>query len=256
MQNQPPEIGAWLAQNAEAVFDDEGAGEHLSDEHLAALVDNQEALSPEDIAHLGRCTECATIAAELYRSRSNIVPLRPRSTWMRRVSMLAATAAAIAGVIVLAPPSDEFRTKGTRATVHADVALLAVNSSGLRDLRDGDSLTIGDRIAFRYGNVEGRHKNLTVLAWDGIKVRWFYPEAEGGAPIAIRSGPAARNIRLPFDIKIGGNYRAGKLIVVAAFDTPPSKLAAALKAEQGGAPRAESSSNTRRFTLQLKAPVP
>ncbi|MEQ9500203.1 MAG: hypothetical protein RIT81_25235 [Deltaproteobacteria bacterium] len=209
---------AWLREHHDALAGD-AEGEHLDDARLAQIADAGEALTAEELQHLARCAECREVHAAL--SRSNVVPLRRR--W---VSLGVAGLAAAAAVLIMLRPTEDtgYRAKGEAHELGvASVALIATSTAGARrDLREGDEIRRGERLGFRYGN-PGDHRTLTVLGWDGYKVRWFYPERASGAAAEIE--PGALNRRLPFDVVIDEDFQEGPLEIRAAFDADPDAMA-------------------------------
>ncbi len=227
----PKDVEALFERGASALFDDASEGEHISDERVAILADQGGAMTPEEIAHVARCAECAEVVGGVLAAKPGNAIRRGRGAhWARRAPLLVAVAAAAGVLFVALPREDGLRSKGGLEATTADVALVAIGRERKRDLRTGGTVRLDEQIGFKYGNVEGEHATLTIAGWDGRRVHWYYPERADEAPPRIEGGPAAQGLRLPFDIKLEG-YPKGALRIIAAFDTEPAAVAAALESE-------------------------
>ncbi|MBI4822170.1 MAG: hypothetical protein HY791_38280 [Deltaproteobacteria bacterium] len=227
---------------------DEG---HISDEVLAAAADRGRVLSGEQVTHLSACGECrAALAAA--SGRGTVTELGSRRGPL--VALAAAASIAFFVGVRTEVPADrsEPRSKGAAVSGEAEVKLLAISERGARDLADGGFIRLDERIGFVYGNPEGRHSRLSILGWDGEEIHWYYPELSGQPGVTIERGPAARSVRLPFDIALGEAHRRGKLTVAAAFDLAPDALAMKLRA--GGQIDLPSVSVFRLSVTQANAP--
>jgi hypothetical protein len=207
-------------------FENEPKGEHLADDALAAKIDHGEPFTELERAHLVSCRECRNIAGMLLRARpsqAEVVPLFQRRSTFAGLAAIAATMALLTWMVSL-PPDDDYGRKGSSAQLTAEVSLLATDAAGARrDLASGDRLRTTDRLGFRYGNPAGEHRTLTIVGWDGAKVHWYHPESPRDAAPAIKAGPEAIAVRMPFDVELS-DHAPGKLVVMAAFDLDP-KLA-------------------------------
>jgi hypothetical protein len=226
----------WLEANAPDVLDDdrEAEGPHIDDARFAKLVDAAEVLDPQELGHLGRCGACRAVAGSLLET----IPARPEpeaepwwSRWWRPVPLSLAAAALAGLVFVVARSPDDLQARGdeTRDFAAPTVAILAKGADGWRVAEDGHTVTLGARLGFRYGNVTGAAKTITVLAYDGARVHWFYPEKTGDPAQELKSGKDAVNVRLPYDIVLDAEHRAGALTIAAGFDVDPVALASRLK---------------------------
>jgi hypothetical protein len=123
-------------------------------------------------------------------------------------------------------------------TGDADLAFYAIDSAGRsRNLDEGARVSLADRLVFVYGNPAGAHRQLTVLGWDGGAVHWYSPGKEGGTSDSLESGPGAIGRRLPFEVRLAGDHRAGRLAIVAGFDVDPADLASRLRTGKALDPR-------------------
>ncbi|MEQ9498056.1 MAG: hypothetical protein RIT81_14390 [Deltaproteobacteria bacterium] len=251
-------IHEWLEANARDVLDDdhEAEGPHIEDTRFAKLVDAAEVLTQREIRHLGRCGACRAVAGSLLET----VPARPEveaepwwSRWWRPVPLSLAAAALAGLVFVVARSPDTLQTRGneTRDFAAPTVAILAKGADGWRVTDDGQSVALGARLGFRYGNVAGAAKTITVLAYDGARLHWFYPEKAGEPAQALETGEDAVNVRLPYDIVLDDEHRAGELTIAIGFDVEPVELASRLKAGEIGDTR---STFVRRLTVKEATP--
>ena len=239
--SKPNHVERWLRRHRTAFFDDPApADPHVAEERIAGALEGRVQLNRREHHHLGRCTECRYVAAELA---PEVTFSEPSASWGDRVRawlqppvpLLAGALAAIAIVwIVLPQAADDtgYRARGVdeQAVTPASVALVATSTDGMRrDVRSGDALRLSDRIGFRYGNPAGAYSNLTVVGWDGEEIHWYYPEAASHPPQPIRSDPQALGLRLPFDIRLRDKHKAGRLVVVAEFDADPVTVAESLQ---------------------------
>lgn len=227
----------------------------MNHEHARLLIDRQTSEGTTDElrelrTHLRECAECRRYydrmveleqaleqnepvsraqEARMLALGAPVLELRARpSSWKWKALALAA---GIAAAIALFPPfaaEDKFRsTSGESPTLASEAIFLAIKpGASPRELRDGATLFAGEHLALRYSNTTSEFQSLTVLGWDGEKVQWYYPSSESGSPQAIASGPDARAVALPLDIRVEAE---GALTLVAAFDVTPRHLAEQLK---------------------------
>ncbi len=236
---------AELADSASDLFRD-GDGAHLDDALIEARVSAGEGFGPAELAHLAACTECRTVlalAAQATAEPGEVLPFTapaPRRRGNRSLGWLAAAVVVVgAGLATwrLVPAESGYTHKGSAGELSPEVTFLATDTNGARrDVRERGTVFLDERLGFKYGNPAGRHRTLTVLGWDGERIHWYYPEAEGGAPFQVESGAMA--VRLPFDIALRPDHRPGRLTVVGAFDVDPAALAAELRS--GETPRGAS----------------
>ncbi len=225
-----------LHTHARAALDDEAEGPHLDDERLAQAAEGTRPLQRSERVHLSHCAECRDVlaAASMAAPRPAAQVITPRR-WLRTaVPILAAAAGALFMVSRGSAPktTSEYQVRGQQGgpAEAASVTFLATDPDGRRrDLVQGATVRYGERLGFRYGNPNGAAQTVTLLGWDGQTVHWYYPNEEGGAAMKLRGGPKAQSLRLPWDDKIGPEYRAGRLSLFAAFDTDPDELAKALR---------------------------
>lgn len=222
------EMDAETQLQNEAVFGD-GDPAHLDDADVEARIAAGAAFTTTELEHLARCVECRTVVALVTADQQP--PESLAASPLGRGLWLAAAAVLAIGAGLAAWPAlrgdDGYTRKGAGAPLTAEMTLLATGPDGARrDVRDGDVVRLDDRLGFKYGNPDGRHRTLTVVGWDGQQLRWYYPASADGAPHAAEPGLARR---LPFDVKLD-DHRPGTLVVVAAFDADPAKLAADLRA--------------------------
>lgn len=223
-----------ILREQNGLFEDSaGEDDHLADELIARHVEQGTALSESNLAHLATCAECREVVAIALKEADGSD--RSRRWVLRTVLASTAVAAAAAiGFVALTGETDGYRSRGADGDLTAEVTFLAVSADGKRrELAKGDSVAKAEQLGFRYGNPEGSHSTLTILGWDGKKVHWYYPAKLGDAAQKIDGGKKAMSIRLPFDVKLD-DHDAGKLWLVAAFDTKPADLAKRL--ERDGPP--------------------
>lgn len=240
----------WLTDEAQHVLrapsPDEG---HLELDALIAIAAGR-SLDTAEKEHLLACEECRAVLGALLRSP----PHDRAQRWLRRILApraiaVAAVAAALLIAIDLSPPT-EFASRGGAAARFeaASVTVLRDDPGARRVLVDGDALPLGARLGFRYGNPAGEAKTVTILAWDGHKLHWYYPQEPDGAPHRLKRAAVAE--RLPFDVLLDGAHRAGPLHLWIGLDVPPTELAAAAKAN-AAVPK-----GARRLTVRLRGAAP
>lgn len=222
--------------HARAALEDEAKGPHLGDERLAQAAEGTRPLQRAERVHLSHCAECRDVlaAAVLAAPRPPAQVIAPRR-WLRTAVPVLAAAAGVLFMVSRAstpPASSQYQVRGKQGgpAESASVTFLATDQDGRRrDLVQGATLRYGERLGFRYGNPDGAAQTVTLLGWDGQTVHWYYPNEEGGAAMKLEQGPKAQSLRLPWDDKIGPEYKAGRLSLFAAFDTDPGVLAQAIR---------------------------
>ena len=228
------DLERWLRQNRTPLLGDTPPPDdtHLPDERLAAVAEGSR-LTPAERGHLGACSECRAVLAEVGALQPTPPVARPRAQagWVALALGLLGTAAAL--VVWWRPVGDSrvdsgtYHARGSDAGLAPEVIVLAHDAAGTRrTLSAGASVRPTDRLGFVYGNPAGVHRTLTVLGWDGARVHWYYPERLGDPPVAVRP---ERSVRLPFDVGLE-DHSPGPLTVVAVFDTDPQALARDLAA--------------------------
>lgn len=233
-----PSLAEWLDRHARELLDDDpNEAPHIDDGRFARLVESRGALTRAEIRHLGRCGACRAVAGALLETVPAAVdveaPARP-PWWAPLFRPLPAVlaAAAVVGVVALVGLRDDgWGTRGDKPSNFEapTITILAKSKDGWRVTADGHRVDLGGRIGFRYGNVSGRAKTITVLGWDGRRLHWYYPEKAGAAAHSIEGGASAVNRRLPDDILLDGEHRAGPLTVAVGFDVVPDELARQLE---------------------------
>lgn len=214
-------LEALLSQNAAEVFDVNTGEAHVSDERLAS--DPLPVWTAAETAHFSRCEECRAILADRAVPKS---PANVRLLYPRRLISFAAAAAAIFFGFLIFGRDPGMRSKGGEAITGAELTLIATSSTGVRrDLRDGGTLLLSDRLGFKYGNPDGKYKTISVLGYDGRTIHWYYPDKTSGQTSQPIEKTVAAGTRLPFDIGLADDHRPGQLRIVAAFDADPRVLA-------------------------------
>ena len=230
------DLERWLAQRDDALWA-ERDGPHLPPERLALLAEGSQAQDAEK-AHLVACNECRTVLRAVIAEYPTAAPAAQptRSRWHLSWVLGGLAVAGLAVFLISRPPADPsagYQARGNAQPEAAAFVLRATTPDGLTtELSDGDHVPLNARLGFVYGNAKGTAKTLTVLGWDGTTVHWYYPEKPGQPAPPIQAGPESRGTRLPFDVQLSPDHRAGPLTVVAAFDTDPQQLAAELRADR------------------------
>ncbi len=234
--NAPPgKFESWLEQQNELLTDD-AEGPHPSDARLAEVVERKIQLRSDELSHLARCGACREVVGALLEDQ----PEQPRSIGLGRVRRLvplsfAAAAAVLVAVLIRTLTTQpqlrpQFQPRGKNGSLQeVSLTLLASDRAGRRVLKRKDRIELGGRLGFRYGNPKGKARTLSILAWDGARLHWFYPDSADGRPYVLEFGESAVNLRLPFDIVLDENFRAGRLQVAMGFDVAPKQVAERLK---------------------------
>ncbi|MEZ4469121.1 MAG: hypothetical protein R3F43_32970 [bacterium] len=184
MSDEHEGLAAWLHTRGGALLPGSAPGAHLDDERLAVLAEGR-----APAARRGGPPGAARPAGRVAAAVVEAVPaaaVGKRRVWPWLVLPLAAAAAvAVFTLRPAPPPAGEWQVRGGEADVGApEVAITAEDGAGRRILADGGRVTLGGRLAFRYGNAEGRARRLVVVAYDGSATHAWYPEtlAEPGFP--------------------------------------------------------------------------
>jgi hypothetical protein len=219
---EEPDIEAELKRG---VFAD-GAGDHVDDGAIAAMIESGALLGERERAHLASCFECREIVGQLLRERGKVVALPSRGRWVAGLAIAASIA--LVSIVVVLPEEKEHRgTKGIATQMSRGIALVAVDREGARrDLSEGGKVRTSERLGFIAGHPEEGASTLSILGWDGEKVHWYFPEKAGAAPYAIEGKKIG--VRLPFEIELS-DHATGELLVVAGFDVDPNLLARQLE---------------------------
>ncbi|MEZ4474415.1 MAG: hypothetical protein R3F60_27235 [bacterium] len=231
MSDEHEGLAAWLHTRGGALLPGSAPGAHLDDERLAVLAEGRGRLRRAEVAHLARCAACREVAAAVVEA----VPaaaVGKRRVWPWLVLPLAAAAAvAVFTLRPAPPPAGEWQVRGGEADVGApEVAITAEDGTGRRILADGGRVALGGRLAFRYGNAEGRARRLVVVAYDGSATHAWYPETLADPGFPLKNGVVGEP--LPFDVELSPPHRSGPLAIAIAFDQPPAEVAARLRAGQ------------------------
>ncbi len=230
-QNQLEDL---LSERGDEIFGDDARTPHLDDQRIEGAMAAESGFTPPELSHLAACAQCRTVVAmvvsdaEVEAPANNVIPLW-RNKWVAPALAVAASLTVAVMWQAAEPQEPAYAYKGASVVSTAEVTYLATDTQGnRRDLRPGDTIQIGERLGFKYGDPDGTHRTLTVLAWDNQDVHWFYPDGPG-KPAFTLSDDLAVGVRMPFDIELDGDFKAGELTIVAVFDLEPGAAASALR---------------------------
>ena len=215
---------------------------HIDDAELEAQVQSGAPLTPAQRDHLSRCAECRDVLGMLSREHEHeggAKVIRP-AVWRKAIIPLAIAASIALIIVIIRPtPNKVNGVKGTNGTTTfkgnqtalvPKLALLATSSAGeRRDLQNGGTIRLDERLGFKYGNPGNQHRSITVLGWDGKNIHWYYPEREGAPAFKLERKADNLSVRLPFDIALIEKHSAGTLKIVGAFDADPAVIAKQLR---------------------------
>jgi hypothetical protein len=145
-------------------------------------------------------------------ARSDARP--PRRTtvllrWAVAPGFAAATAVAVAWLVIARPARDPFTPKGTAAGVASGVLEMGCGPSGRHVCRMGDTLMFAVNAALASGVLGAYAERVDDPAHDRI---WYFPATTAAAPAVA---PGKGTVVVPEGIRIGPEHRPGRYRVIA-----------------------------------------
>jgi hypothetical protein len=147
-------------------------------------------------------------------------------------------AAAVAALLILARPRDEFQARGGPEVTRPSLTIYRVHPGGTPE-RTGAMIQAGDALAFSYSNPPGSGRShLMVFAYDQKgRVFWFWPAWQEATtnPGALPIGASGQPVEL--GERIAQPFEPGPLTVVGLFGDRPftvREVESALAAGEGG----------------------
>lgn len=137
--------------------------------------------------------------------------------------------------VPMGPETDgEFTARGFAPHALRDFDVLRVRpGEDARPIVRGTNIHVGERLGFAYHEAAPGTKSVTIVAFDGARIDWLYPQ-DPAAPTGFVLDPArARGgQRLPEDVELDPALKPGTVLFLAGFDLGPTELEKLIREER------------------------